>query len=157
MSRRRHLLAWGMKRIRTLAVAVTLAVSGVASAQLLAEVALAPAIASQLFPPMSFPASSLRAVRGDVGPIVARVPDAASWTGWEVYTATGLAAALEPAVVYDVERSLLVAGYFRESTTQANVGGEQHTHIVFSDGAQRALLYLVRTPRELVWLVARGR
>lgn len=146
-----------MTRIRTLALALTLALSGVATAQLLAEVALAPAIASQLFPPMSFPASSLRAVSGDVGPIVARVPDATAWTDWEVYTATGLAAALEPALIYDVERGLLVAGYFRESTTQTDVGTERHTRIVFTDGAQRALLYLVRTPRELVWLVARGR
>lgn len=146
-----------MRRAQSLALTLALALSCFGSAQLLAEVVLAPALASQLFPPMSFPASSLRAVGGDVGPIVARVPDATAWTGWEVYTATGIAAALEPAVVYDVERGLLAAGYFRESAAQSDVAGERHTRIVFSDGAQLALLYLIRTPRELVWLVARGR
>lgn len=146
-----------MSTLRALALAAALTLVGAAHAQLLVEVALAPAIASQLFPPMTFPASSLRAIGGDTGPLIARVPDAAAWTDWEVYTATGFAASLEPAFVYDVERGLLMAGFFRESTTATDVGAERHTRVVFTDGAQRALLYLIRSGRELVWLVARGR
>lgn len=146
-----------MRTVRSLALAAILVLSGAGSAQLLVEVALAPAIASQLFPPMSFPASSMRAVGSGTEAIVARVPDGASWTGWEVYTATGFAASLEPAFVYDVERGLLMEGFFRESTTTTEVGPERHTRVVFSDGTQRALLYLIRSGRELVWLVARNR
>ncbi len=146
-----------MTTLRALATALLLAFVGAGHAQLLAEVALAPAIASQLFPPMSFPANSLRAVGAGTERVIARVPDAAAWTEFEVYTATGLVAALEPALVYDVERGLLLDGFFRDETTNTQVGAERHTRIVFSDGGRRALLYLIRTDRELVWLVARHR
>jgi len=146
-----------MTTLRALATALLLAFAGSAQAQLLVEVALLPAIASQLFPPMSFPASSLRAQGAGTGAVIARVPDAAVWTDWEVYTATGLVAALEPALVYDVERGLLMDGFFREETTNSQVGAERHTRIVFVEGDRRALLYLIRTERELVWLVARNR
>ena len=146
-----------MRTVRTLALAASLALGGAGHAQLLVEVALAPAIASQLFPPMSFPSSSMRAVGSGTEAIIARVPDASAWTGWEVYTATGFAASLEPAFVYEIERGLLVDGYFRESTSTNEIGGERHTRVVFSDGAQQALLYLIRNGRELVWLVARNR
>jgi hypothetical protein len=146
-----------MRTVRTLALAAFLALSGPGHAQLLVEVALAPAIASQLFPPMSFPSSSMRAVGSGTEAVIARVPDASAWTGWEVYTATGFAASLEPAFVYEIERGLLVDGFFRESTSTNEIGGERHTRVVFSDGAQQALLYLIRNGRELVWLVARNR
>jgi hypothetical protein len=97
-----------------------------ASAQLLAEVALAPAIASQLFPPVSWPSGSLRAVGSGADALVARVvPDRANWQDWEVYTAGGLAASLEGALVYGVERDLMMQGLFRAETTETTVGAER--------------------------------
>lgn len=146
-----------MSTLRAVALAAALTLVGAAHAQLLVEVALAPAIASQLFPPMSFPASSLRAAGGNTGTLIARVPDAANWTDWEVYTATGLAASLEPGLVHQVQLDMAMAGFFAESTTATERGPERHTRIVFTDGAQRALLYVIRSGRELAWLVARGR
>jgi hypothetical protein len=148
-----------MRRVRVLAVVLTVCLwSAVGHAQLLAEVALAPAIASQLFPPVSWPSGSLRAVGTGIDAIVTRVPDHAAWEGWEIYTARGLAANLEPALVYGVERDLLVQGLFRVETSESSVGAERHTRVVFSDGgSERALLYLVRSGQELLWLVARGR
>jgi hypothetical protein len=83
---------------------------------------------------MSFPPSSLRAVGDGTGPLIARVPDAAAWTDWEVYTATGLVAALEPAFVYDVELNLLMDGYFRSETLVTEIGAERHTRVVFVEG-----------------------
>lgn len=153
------LLRFGMKRLQTVTIALVLVLgSGFGSAQLLAEVALAPAIASQLFPPVSWPSGSLRAVGSGADALVARVPGNAEWQGWEVYTASGLAASLEPALVYGVERDLMMQGLFRAETSNASVGTERHTRVVFSDGgAQRALLYVMRSGQELVWLVARGR
>ena len=147
-----------MQRLRIVTVVLVLAIGGTGNAQLLAEVALAPAIASQLFPPVSWPSGSLRAVGSGADALVARVPGNAEWQGWEVYTATGLAATLEPALVYGVERDLMMQGLFRAETSNASVGTERHTRVVFSDGgAQRALLYVMRSGQELVWLVARGR
>ena len=146
-----------MTNLRALGLAAVLALAGVGHAQLLAEVVLVPAIASQLFPPMSFPASSLRAQGTGTERIIAKVPDAVAWTGWEVYTATGLAAALEPAFIHNVEVSLSLEGFFREETSTTQVGPELHTRVVFTDGASGALLYLIRVDRELVWLVARSR
>ncbi len=147
-----------MQRLRIVTVVLVLAIGGIGNAQLLAEVALAPAIASQLFPPVSWPSGSLRAVGAGADALVARVPGNAEWQGWEVYTASGLAASLEPALVYGVERDLMMQGLFRAETSNASVGSERHTRVVFSDGgAQRALLYVMRSGQELVWLVARGR
>lgn len=146
-------------RIHVLVLALVLALGGgAASAQVLAEVALAPAVASQLFPPVSWPSGSLRAMGADADALIARLPGNAEWRDWEVYTATGLAATLEPALTYGVERDLLVAGLFRAETTTTTVGAQRHTRVVFSDGAnQRALLHVIRSGQELVWLVARGR
>jgi hypothetical protein len=146
-----------LSRLLIVALAVA-SLAPIASAQLLAEVALAPAIASQLFPPVSWPSGSLRAVGSGADALIARVPGHAQWQGWEVYTATGLAANLEGALVYGVERDLLMQGLFRSETSDAQVGNERHTRVVFSDGGSAtALLYLIRSGRELVWLVARGR
>ena len=146
-----------MRTARSLALAAILALGGAGTAQTLVEVTTVTAIASQMFPAMSFPPSTLRAMGRGTEAVIARVPDAAAWTGWEVYTATGFAASLEPAFVYDIERGLLVEGFFRESTSTNDVGGERHTRVVFTDGTQQALLYLIRSGRELVWLVARNR
>jgi hypothetical protein len=146
-----------MTTLRAFCLTAVLAVAGVSQAQLLVEVVLAPAIASQHFPPMSFPASSLRAIGAGTGPLIARVADASAWTDWEVFTATGFAAALEPAFVRDIELNLLMEGFFRAETTVTEIGPERHTRVVFVEGERRALLYLIRSGPELVWLVARGR
>lgn len=149
-----------MHRVRSTLIAVVLLLApGVASAQLLAEVALTPAIASQLFPPVSWPTGSLRAVGSGVDALVARVvPDRADWRDWEAYTAGGIAASLEGALVYGVERDLLMQGLFRSETTETTVGSERRTRVLFSDGGTRtALLVVLRSGQELVWLVARGR
>ncbi|MDA0699809.1 MAG: hypothetical protein O3A02_01185 [bacterium] len=146
-----------MTTLRTIGLAAALALAGIGHAQLLAEVLTTTAIQSQLFPMMSFPTSSLRAVGTGTAPLIDRVPDAGAWTDWEVYTATGLAAALEPGLLHQVETGLAIDGFFREGTTTRQVGAESHTQVVFADGARRALLYVARTDREIVWLVARSR
>lgn len=149
-----------MHRARSTLIALVLVLTPfVASAQFLAEVALAPAIASQLFPPVSWPSGSLRAVGSGVDVLVARVvPDRADWRDWEAYTAGGIAASLEGALVYGVERDLMMQGLFRAETTETTVGTERRTRVLFSDGGnQRALLVVLRSGQELVWLVARGR
>lgn len=148
-----------MHRLRALALTLALVLAaGQATAQLLAEVALMPAIASQLFPPIQWPSGSLRAVGAGADRLIARVPGHGEWQDWEVYTASGLTASLEPALTYGVERDLMMQGLFRAETAETPVDAERHTRIVFTDGgAQRALLYVIRSGQELVWLVARGR
>lgn len=149
-----------MRRARTALIALVLvSMPCLAGAQVLAEVALAPAIASQLFPPVTWPSGSLRAVGSGVDTLVQRVvPDHAQWRDWEAYRAGGLAANLEGALVYGVERDLLMQGLFRAETSETTVGPERRTRVVFSDGgSQRALLVVIRSGQELVWLVARAR
>lgn len=148
---------------RRLALAATLAWSPLAAAptahaQTLADVMLTTAIASDLYPAVRFPASSLRATGSGTAAVVARVPDATEWTDWEVYTATGFAASLEPALVYGVERDLMIEGFDRSETSASQDGDATITRVVFvhADG-RRALLTTFRTSRELVWLIARAR
>ncbi len=129
-----------------------------AQAQMLADVLVTTAIMSDLYPAVRFPASSLRATGTGTAAVIARVPDATAWTDWEVYTATGFAAALEPALVYGVERDLFLEGFERAETAVAQEAGATVTRVVFAhaDG-RRALLTTFRTSSELVWLIARAR
>lgn len=144
---------------RTFAAALlALSLTAGAGAQTLAEVTLTTAIASQLYPGLSLPSGSLRAMGTGTGAVIARVPDAADWTGWEVYTAGGLAASLEGALVYGVERDLFLEGYERVETVPIQDGATTVTRVVFQNASgERALLVTFRASRELVWLVARGR
>ena len=144
---------------RTLAAALlALSLAGGASAQTLVEVTLVTAISSQLYPGLSLPSGSLRAMGVGTEAVIARVPDADAWTGWEVYTAGGIAASLEGALVYGVERDLFLEGYGRVETTASQDGATTITRVVFAnDTGERALLVTFRASRELVWLVARGR
>ncbi len=149
-----------MNRCQRTFVAALLALSlaAAAGAQTLAEVTLTTAIASQLYPGLSLPSGSLRAMGVGTEAVIARVPDAAAWTGWEVYTAAGLAASLEGALVYGVERDLFLEGYGRVETTPTQEGATTITRVVFeNETGARALLVTFRESRELVWLVARSR
>jgi hypothetical protein len=85
------------------------------------------------------------------------VPDSASWTDWEVYTASGLAATLAPAVLSGVERDFALAGLWRSDSQETVVGEEQHTRLTFEGDGRRALLYVIRHDRTVVWMLARGR
>lgn len=145
-----------MKLRRTLLVAV-LALAPVAGAQSLLEVTLVTAIMSDLYPGLHLPSGSLRALGTGTQAVIARVPDAAAWTDWEVYTAAGLAAALEPALVYNIETGLFLDGFERTETTPTQEGATTVTRVVFThlDG-RRALLVTFRTGQELVWLLARA-
>jgi hypothetical protein len=148
-----------MNRRRTWTVVAALAFAPLAVAQTLVDVTLATAIVAQLQgATVQLPSGSLRAQGAGTAAVVARVPDAASWTDFEVYTATGVAAALEPALVYGIERDLFVAGFERAETTPSQLGATAVTRVVFAhaDG-RRALLTTFRTGREFVWLLARSR
>lgn len=137
---------------------LALTLTSAALAQTLVEVTLTTAIASQLYPGVSFPSGSLRAVGAGTAAVIARVPDAAAWRDWEAYTAGGFAASLEGALVYGVERDLFLEGYERVETTPTVEGDTAITRVVFRDAAGRsALLVTFRQSRELVWLVARSR
>lgn len=148
-----------MIRPRTWIVAAALAFAPLAIAQTLADVTVTTAIIAQLQgATVQLPSGSLRAQGAGTAAVVARVPDAASWTDFEVYTATGIAAALEPALVYGVERDLFMVGFGRAETTPSQLGATAVTRVVFEhpDG-RKALLTTFRTGREFVWLLARSR
>lgn len=148
-----------MTRFRALAVAAALALAPLAAAQTLVDVTVTTAIVAQLQgATVQLPSGSLRAMGAGTAAVIARVPDADAWTDFEVYTATGIAASLEPALVYGVERDLFVAGFERTETSASQDGATAVTRAVFAhaDG-RRALLTTFRTGRELVWLLARSR
>lgn len=147
----------GTRRLALPFVAVLAALAPVAAAQTLGEVTLVVAISSQLHPGVSLPSGSLRAEGPGAVDLIARIPDAASWTDWEVYTARGIAMALENAVVYGAERDLAVAGYFRTVHEERTVGGDRHVRLEFEGHTGRALVYVIREPDALVWLLARSR
>jgi hypothetical protein len=150
----RRQVCW--RALAGLAVVVAMAPASV-QAQTLGEVVLVSAIASQLHPVASLPSGSLRAEGPGAVALAARVPDAGAWTDWEVYTARGLAALLEPALVHNVETELMVAGFDRVSRDESTVEGERHVRHVFEGGGSRVLLYVIRGADSLVWLLARGR
>lgn len=140
-------------------MAAVLAFAPFTVAQTLADVTLATAVAAQLQGiTVQVPSGSLRAEGAGTTAVVARVPDASAWTDYEVYTASGVAAALEPALVYGIERDLFVAGFERAETAPSQLGATAVTRVVFvhADG-RRALLTTFRTGREFVWLLARSR
>lgn len=146
-------------RLRPVLLSLALLLAAPAAlAQTLVEVTLVTAIASQLHPVLSWPAGSLRASGSGTTAVIARVPDAHAWTDWEVYTSSGLASRLAPALLQQAETGLAAEGYFRAHQQERQVGGETHTRIEFEGMAgARALLYVVRAGEELVWLLARGR
>jgi len=127
-----------------------------AHAQLLADVMMSTAIAAQFDPGLRLPSGTLRAVGSGTEGIIARVPDRDHWTDWEVYDARGLAAKLQGAYVHQIETAFAVAGYFESGRTQAEVGPETRTHIVFEGDNGERLLYVITTSQEVVWLTARS-
>ncbi|MFO7544650.1 MAG: hypothetical protein R6W77_04060 [Trueperaceae bacterium] len=134
---------------------------GVARAQLLADVLVTTAIAAQFDGAVRFPSGSLRAVGAGADAIRARVPDHATWQDWEVYTARGIATALQPAFVHQISTAYAVAGYFErersERTVPGPAGSETHLRLVFAGDDGTRLLYLIRSGQEVVWLTARSR
>ena len=115
---------------RIVALVFVLGLAGVGVAQLLADVMVSTAI-------------------------IARVPDYQSWTDWEVFAATGLTVNLQGAFVHNLATEFAVAGLFQNSLSERQVGAETHTRYEFDDGVTSALLYVIRTPQELVWMIAR--
>jgi hypothetical protein len=145
---RRYLLCAGM------ALAASL---GLGHAQTLAEMQLVVAASAQLNPALRLPSGSYRAL-GDTQAFVSRVPGAAAFTDWEVYAATGLAARLQPAFVQQLATSFAVSGYFLEEQQEQAHGDETHTRYLFADDAgARVLLYTIRRPDDLIYLIARAR
>ncbi len=144
-------------RISLLAFLLFFGLGGLAYAQLLLEVQTVAAISLQLDASVRLPKGSCRAVGSGGSKLIAKVPDASRYTDWEVYTATGIAARLQPAFVQQVMTSFALAGYFLEQQSEEQLAGETHSRYLFSDaGAKKTLLYVIRTPQELVWLVARA-
>lgn len=134
------------------------ALLGLAPAQgLLLDVTLSSAIAAQLNPGLQLPRSSLRAVGPGADAIIARVADAAEWTDWEVYTATGYLRNLQPLFAHNLATSFALIGMWESERAETEVGNELHTRYVFDDGVDRALLYVIQAPSEVVWMIARGR
>lgn len=135
--------------------------TGVARAQLLADVLVTAAIAAEFDASVRFPSGSLRAVGAGADAIRARVPDQAVWQDWEVYTARGIAMALQPAFVHQIATAYAVAGYFEQERSERTVSGpagaETHLRLVFVGDDGTRLLYLIRSGQEVVWLTARSR
>lgn len=142
-------------------LAVVLGCAAPVQAQLLVDVLVSTAIAAQFDAAVRFPSGSLRAVGAGAEAIVARVSDHASWRDWEVYTARGIAANLQPAFVHQIATAYAVAGYFEQERSERTVSGvgagETHLRIVFVGDDGTRLLYLIRSGQEVVWLTARSR
>ena len=131
--------------------------AGFGLGQTLAEVSLVAAITAELNPGISLPSGSYRAVGEGTAPIIAQVPGSESFTDWEVYAATGIAANLQPAFVQQLSTSFAVNGYFLTEQTEREAGGAVHTKYVFDDGmGGTTLLYTIRSPDELIYLIAKG-
>ncbi|UCH25923.1 MAG: hypothetical protein JSV66_18710 [Trueperaceae bacterium] len=128
-----------------------------AGAQFLAEVQLVSAVTSELDPGLRLPTGSFRAVGRGEEALVAKVPGASAWHNWEIYTAQGVIATLQPAFVQQIATNFAVAGYFQSNLTENRIGTEEHKRYVFTDGASELLLYVIRTQRELIWFVAEAR
>ena len=126
------------------------------NAQTLAEVQLVTAIATELNPAIRLPSGSYRAVGEGSEQIIAKVNNAEGFTSWEVYTASGIMAALQPAFVQQLSTSFAGAGYFIVEQSEQTVGMEKHTRYIFEDGLGTMLLYTIRTNQEFIWLVAKG-
>jgi hypothetical protein len=129
-----------------------------ASAVTLAELQLVTATSLQLNPAVRLPSGSLRAVGEGTEAIIARVPGSRGYTDWEVYAATGIAARLQPAFVQQITTAFAVNDYFLVEQTEETQDDETHTRYSFqNDAGEETLLYVIRTPAELIWLVAKGR
>ncbi len=126
------------------------------TAQTLAEVQVVTAIATELNPAIRLPSGSYRAVGEGTDEIISKVNNASGFTNWEVYTASGLLAALQPAFVQQLSTSFAGAGYFITEQDEQTIGIEKHTRYIFEDGLDKILLYTIRTNKELIWLVAKG-
>jgi hypothetical protein len=144
-----------MKKLSLFVLAVFALIS-LGNAQTLAEMQLVTATATQLNPAISLPRGSMRAV-GDASDIIAKVPGNQNYSDWEVYTATGVVANLQPAFVNQVTASFAGAGYFLSDQNEKTSGTATHTKYVFTDDAgSEALLYVIRDGQELIWLIAKG-
>ncbi len=129
-----------------------------ASAQTLVEVQTVAAASLQLNPAVRLPTGSLRAVGKGTEAVIARVPGAERYTAWEVYTATGIAARLQPAFVHEIATAFAVNGYFLVEQTEETQDDETHTRYSFqNDEGEETLLYVIHSPGELIWLVAKAR
>lgn len=135
----------------------TLGVLTLGVAQTLAEVTLVAAITAELNPGLSLPKGSFRAVGEGTAPLIAQVPGNEGFSDWEVYSAGGLAANLQPAFVQQISTSFAVNGYFLLEQIERDVGAAVHTRYLFDDGAGgTTLLYTIRQPDNLIYLIARG-
>jgi hypothetical protein len=144
-----------MKKLLTL-VFICFDLISFSNARTLAEMQLVTATAAQLNPAISLPRGSMRAV-GDASDIIAKVPGNQNYSDWEVYTATGVAANLQPAFVNQVTTSFAGAGYFLSDQSEKTSGTATHTKYVFVDDVgSEALLYVIRDGQELIWLIAKG-
>ncbi|MEX2542161.1 MAG: hypothetical protein WD314_10130 [Trueperaceae bacterium] len=143
--------------IRAVLCGLALSLASAASAQLLIEVSVVAAASAQLNPAIQLPAGSYR-VTGNVPPGLLRKIDGGSgFRDWEAYSARGLAARLFPAHLHQLTNSFAMAGYFEQSRNERKKGKEKHVSRVFvGDDGSRTLLYVIETPDELVWLIARG-
>lgn len=144
-----------MKKLFAL-VLVIFAFISFGNAQTLAEMQFVTATAAQLNPAISLPRGSMRAI-GDASDIIAKVPGNQNYSDWEVDTATGVAANLQPAFVNQVTASFAGAGYFLSNQSEKTVGSATHTKYIFTDDTgSEALLYVIRDRQELLWLIAKG-
>lgn len=146
------------RALRTAVLAALLAAPALAVAQTLAEVTFVAATVVQLDPSLRLPSGSLRAVGPGVDRLLARLPDASSWTEPEAYVARGIAARLRPAFEHQVVNAFAVQGYFEAERRTVPASPVPYTRVEFqgADGS-RTLLVLFDAPDEVTWLVARGR
>lgn len=147
-----------VRAVRIAILVALLTLPGLAVAQTLVEVTFVAATVMQLDPGLRLPSGSLRAVGPGVDRLLARLPDASSWTEPEAYVARGIAARLRPAFEHQVASTFAVEGYFEVDRRIVPASPVPYTRVEYQgpDGT-RTLLVLFDAPEEVTWLVARGR
>ena len=140
------------------ALLAALPLAPAASAQTLAELQLVAALSAELNPALSLPRGSYRAVGGNLEGFIRQVPGHEAFGDWEVYAASGLAANLQGAFVGRITASFAVNGYVLSEELERVGGGETHTRYLYADASGgAALLYTIRRPGDLVYLIGQGR
>ena len=129
-----------------------------AKAQTLMEMQTVVAIASELNPAIRLPRGSLRAVDENIAQVAAQyVTDHENYQNWEAYTAGGVIMNLQAGFAQQIATNFAAAGFFPESQEETQVDGATHTRYTFTDGISSTLLYVVRSPAELIWFIAEAK
>lgn len=143
--------------VRLLAAAALAASLAPSRAQTAAELVVVAALSASLDPSIRLP----RGAAYYINPENARRfsaylgADAAKYTDYQLYVATGLAAKLGDAYVHNLETGFAAAGYFRGATTTYKAGPDTVVRSEFDNGEKTLVLVVVRQGDSVFFLSGR--